>query len=672
MGMLELRHRLRAFAIASAALGVLAWTATDAAAHGGGFGGSPGALPMAPPPPDAAGGGVGAGASGASGRARGRPAVAKAPIGAPDASTGGVRGGSRRASRGPTTGTPVTFLPDDPGSSTPVSGNPFTLTLRAISWEDWWFANASAYIDLVPRLDAMVVSGGAGRLSSRGRRATTSFRPDRETVHTVILPALRQLLADPDSPPEVLEAAALAIGRCADDETTWDAVSALTPMLHHESQGLQTATAVALGALRSPTTVNAMSNLLVDAETLAHAGGTVPWTVRAAAALALGLSRQPSAVEPLKEAVTRLGESEREIRIAALIGLGLLGDERDPGLVAFLVQVMREQADPALRGVAATALGRLGRAEALPALIQALDDDGAPIVVRQCAVLALGRLGKLGDGQSLPRLITTLQKERDELTRHHAILAVAHLASRRGLGGEPADRERTLAVDTLEREIRKPTRKSNRPWAALAAGILGRARADTRESLGEALLERFEAESQRSVRGALALGVGMTGLPSAGPVLMQELASTRDEALAAYLALALGLLRHGDAADLLAARCIDRRSGPPVHDEPALGLAMLGDARAVDEVFYLLQQADHPQHLLPLARTLGTIGGSDHVRPLVDLALDVTQHTGRRAAACLALGRIGERDAQPWHVPISEDHNLALDLPLVDAVLAMR
>ena len=137
------------------------------------------------------------------------------------------------------------------------------------------------------------------------------------------------------------------------------------------------------------------------------------WWVRADAVRALGLIRDPGA---LKLLLTALEDDHDEVRAAAVEAIGLSGDPAAiPALLARLSGESRHQrvrvvealrmfgpgATPALvaharafpddRLSAATVLGQIGGADALPSLVELMSDDRDD--VRAAAIAAAGTLG---------------------------------------------------------------------------------------------------------------------------------------------------------------------------------------------------------------------------------------------------------------------------------------
>lgn len=142
-----------------------------------------------------------------------------------------------------------------------------------------------------------------------------------------------------------------------------EAVTALLPLLSDKVEFVRQETAYALGETRQTAAVPPLLNTLAADKS---AG------VRGAAIVSLGIIRDAAAVTPLIQVLTR------RVTEAGFAGLVL----RRKGLD-----------NPFLRRAAAQALGQIGSREAVPALIETLNDPRAGDDVRREAARALGVIG---------------------------------------------------------------------------------------------------------------------------------------------------------------------------------------------------------------------------------------------------------------------------------------
>ena len=149
---------------------------------------------------------------------------------------------------------------------------------------------------------------------------------------------------------------------------------------------------------------------------LVEAIGALPPQAHAAAAAALGRSKNPAAVPLL---VKFIGNTDGTLRMYAAEAMGELSS---PDLFAPLSKAIADS-DPAVRGAAGTSLGKLGDARAVPFLTQALQDPDP--IVRVSAGEGLRRLGKKETA-----VFQAALSEKDYAIRHFTI------GSLRKIGGK--------------------------------------------------------------------------------------------------------------------------------------------------------------------------------------------------------------------------------------------
>jgi HEAT repeat protein len=357
----------------------------------------------------------------------------------------------------------------------------------------------------------------------------------------------------------------------------------------------------------------------------------------------------------------QLGSEDLEVRQAAVVGLGRIGDRRaTPALVEAL------SSDPELTLVIAGALARIGDPRAFEALlslvghpdaafrqaaIAALNSIGHPEMagrvsvllrdlrsnVRESAVRIAGYFGYpecaddlvrccydphqavrraaiehlpfLDDARAVPILIASLHNP-DPLMRNAAAQALAHV-----------DDER--AVDPLLAAI-ADTDSWVRYFAARALGDQRRQRAV------EALTRLAVEDPAGHVRLAATMALGSIGSPQAVPVLA-EIAGSGDSERANAAVRALGHIPHAEAWSPLEA--VLRSEDQEMRAAAALAIARLGGSKAV-ELLEWTAAADRSERVLETA-----------LRGLVELAADAT--VGVEAVrALVALTSDGERRDQ--------------------------
>ena len=200
----------------------------------------------------------------------------------------------------------------------------------------------------------------------------------------------------------------------------------------------------------------------------------------------------PPLPRTLEAALRDLGSERPETRASAIadaVRHAALHDDVRARILPLLETALKNDPAPAPRSAAAVGLGDLGAAEALPALLVAIED--ADVHVRQ---MAMNALGEIGDARAVPRLERALTDARPEV-RYQAIIAYAKLASdaadvERALGracGDADDAVRYIALRLAEERLERADSRApcpvvlaearerlanDVPHVALAAAIL--------------------------------------------------------------------------------------------------------------------------------------------------------------------------------------------------------
>lgn len=253
--------------------------------------------------------------------------------------------------------------------------------------------SATALIRTLGDPDAVVRAHAAAALQKLG---------DKRAV-----PALTKLLEDDDL--DVCCRAAVAIGELGGAE----AAAPLLPLLERAEPELREAAADALGKLGNEIAAQPLTLLFHDAEE----------AVRLKAVSAFRKFRSATSAAPL---LTLLDDGNTQIRQRAVDALGEIGNL---GSLDRLLVTLRSDSAVEVRMAAAKALGLLRSPRALKALEESLDDD---LTVRCRAITALG---DIGDASCLPALLAMLRDPTPEV-RYHAsqsLGAIGHQNSRKPL-----------------------------------------------------------------------------------------------------------------------------------------------------------------------------------------------------------------------------------------------
>ena len=417
-------------------------------------------------------------------------------------------------------------------------------------------------------------SGKVG--NAAGDAVASVVLPSDADVRDKILPALRAALRDSDV--AVRSAAAMALGNARDRRSAL----ALADILARGSIGERRAAALALGFLRDGDSVAPLVRALdndADAD------------VRALAALALGVTGDPAAAFALRGQLARSLEPRaragREIRVAVVDGLGLLGDREAVPLLQRIL-VSEDARDDRLRSHAAKTLGRIGDPAATPPLLRVLADD-PDAGVRRAAALALGGFRDAAAAEALARAI---DGDGDVLVRGLAAVALARSAG---------------------------------------------------AAAGKTLVPLLDAKHDRSLRGFAAVALGLARDASAAPALRKALEGRSEDSLRSAAAVALGILGDRAALPRLWEIARDASAPPEVRGYAILGAAMTGDADVATLVKETLV-SDAPREVLrSAALAAGILPFPGSAATLVRLSFEHRDPTVRGAAllADIAGGRGG-------------------------------
>ncbi|MEX2008583.1 MAG: HEAT repeat domain-containing protein, partial [Dongiaceae bacterium] len=144
--------------------------------------------------------------------------------------------------------------------------------------------------------------------------------------------------------------------------------------------------------------------------------------VGVAASSALGNGWEHHAI-PLPALLAALDGADDELRAQAALSLGV---RQEPAAVEPLLRLLdRPEDSPGVRGPVYQALGRIGDARAVPALLGALDAEDR----EELRAEAVQALGAIGDAAVLPRLLAALDGDPSLIVRTRAIDALGNFAA---------------------------------------------------------------------------------------------------------------------------------------------------------------------------------------------------------------------------------------------------
>jgi len=391
-----------------------------------------------------------------------------------------------------------------------------------------------------------------------------------------------------DNDPEVRQTVVRALGDLQDTS----AVTALARSLREDSDAeVREASAWALGEIEDARAIPALGEALRQDE--------VP-AVRRMAAWALGEIEDPRAIDVLGAGVTDRDAEVRQQSIRAL------GEIESPAAIDVLAPALEDD-DPKTRELAVWALGEIEDARAVPALSQVLRTD-ADAAIRLAAARALGEI----ESRNAVEALSAALADGDARVRAMAVWALGEIEDPSALDalvGVLADSEPELRLQAVRALGEIEDRRAVEPLVAVLD------------------------DENAKVREAAAWALGEIEDPSAAPGLTAALADT-DVAVRRRAARALGEIELRSAPQALIDALDDQ--DPQVRLLVARALGEIEDPAAVPGLAALLNDADIQVRRMAV-RALGEIESPEAYRVLVQ-ALDDEDPEIRKYAA-RALGK---------------------------------
>jgi len=522
-------------------------------------------------------------------------------------------------------------------------------------WETWWEYNAERFLRVRTRItEDRVVSGSVDWLLGRRRRShgAQSERPGRPEIHRVVRPTLREAAGDDAF--IVRSSAVIALGKAGDPED----LALLVRCLRDDHQEVSESAALALGILREPAGLAPLVEVLEDTargRSLVGRPAGVPLRTRVHAAVGLGFLGTADAVAPLLRAVARWeAEPSRDVPIAAILGLGLLGPLAADAVEPLVEVVTAGRADDWIRAQATAALGRIGSRSLVPLLRRFLLREAAD--VRRSAVLALGLLATEDDEVTLHFLGNEIRKGRDLQSRCWACLALARI-------GGPVARKTLKNVIANESD-------SLQAFGALGGAILGRESGDP-GTIDAMLREGLDRARSASVRGAFALASGILHDNEADDRLLRILVGERSPSLRGRAALALGMNEAYLHVGRIRRVVEESYRDPELQGDASTALGILGDATVISLLLDVIEDPRSGCHARTAALfALARVGDRSAIETLAGLVRDGRRVPDiTRAVATTALGAIVDEGPIPVMRRLSIDANYrALPTTLADLI----
>ncbi len=573
------------------------------------------------------------------------------PTPPPTPGGGGTTGGGTTGGTTPTPGfAPTPGGPVGPrGGAVPRGTTPGGRGRRAAAegyerWEFWWEYNKEPFLNLKNRINRSnaPASGSSDFFlgsADKDNAQNTEKVTDRQ-IRDVLIPGL--VAACDDKFFDVRAAAVIGLGKTREKST----IPTIMKLLADSDKQVRESAALALGILGDKDVVPTLLALMQETSEgkKLTANGLLTRT-RAFAAIGLGLVKDEATIQPLLAQI-HADEKQKDVPICAALALGIMGETARPALPELLKIAKNTKNDDFLRGHVVSAIAKIGDAGVIPDLHDFLKDDSQHVM--RSAVIGLGLRADAEDSKSISLLVDVVEKGRDVQAKNWALISLGRI------GGTAARKALLTALDKEQR--------STQAFAALGLAIAGNKAKDSTD--GKYVHEKLNDVKDPSVRGAMAISLGILEFKAAEQDLKGILNGGGSPDLRGYAAVSLGLMRATLAQPDIKA-VLKEKGDPDLQRSAATGLGLMGDREAVPILIDIMRTASTEFVISSAALALGFIGEASAVPGLLAFVKDTKTADLARANATSALGVIGDARDLPPLSTLSVDINYRA---LVDAL----
>ncbi|MHC5037669.1 MAG: HEAT repeat domain-containing protein [Planctomycetota bacterium] len=422
---------------------------------------------------------------------------------------------------------------------------------------------------------------------------------------------------------DVRASACIGLGKLG--QNTPEIRAKLVKLLKDKKQTVQECAALALGMIKAVEATNSLVNLVKNKRNKKN--------VRCFAAVALGLMGNPANLRVLQNTFNA-ADAKQEVKAGALLGLGLLKDERAaytlyPVLMSNYKEELQAFAVTSLAKIGATEITfRRGRKSTKVDLVKQFEKKmvmkTTRTQVRRAMALALGTIGR--EETTITALKKAYTLDRDKGVKGFALISLARL--------KKSDSNKLIARDILRRALKRESDNVVKGFAALALGL-----SEDYES-GDLLLDLFKKASTPDVRAAAAVGLGILKYKPALPELGDEVTNPKDGGDArGYACVALGMIGDTAAADYLKSVLKDVNV-PYLKWASATGLAILKDKSAIRMILEWIDDKNRITRESSI-RALCYFRDDSTIQPLLD-QFKKEKVDEVRAMIIVTLGMIGD------------------------------
>jgi HEAT repeat protein len=581
-------------------------------------------------------------------------------------------------------------------------------------WTFWWEFNKEPYLNLKSKIQSGATETGTdGFFLGHGAKAQVkdNLKPSQEQVRQKIVPALLAAL-EKETNNDIVTGCLIALAKIGDAPSeTGDSKfeEVISKFLKDKNQEISETSAVALGILANPKSIDALSKLLTDHPKGRELVGQqeVSYRTRSFAAYGLGLIGKLASseddrrriVEELRKTIESDSSRTRDLKVSCVIAMGLVPletiesaaqPEKKGALVPpetsrlaqleyLLAFLQDENQNYLVRAHCPTALARLlvslppeqhkvFRERIASDLLERINPkkkEQAEVV--QSSVLALGLIGTNDTSDPLDKrildvLVSVPKDVTDQQARNFSMIALAKIAGTTASGAKDPEGGIKEIARALLAQL-SDGKSSTKPWAGLSCGVMADKLSKANNSASQiptlqtAVRSAFKDEKDPSKIGAFAISAGIMNDVENKPEMMKRLDTEKDESSRGYLAVGLGLMNAREAVDKINRIVDDSKYRPDLLKQAAIALGLLGDKELVPKLITLLQESKGLATQASLSSALGFIGDQRSIDPLVAMLQNDDLTERARGFAAVALGIVADKELLPWNSKIGLDLN---------------
>jgi HEAT repeat protein len=555
------------------------------------------------------------------------------------------------------------------------------------NWTFWWAYNKDEILNLKAAVKKMEQTTSTktsphffGTGSEKNRSETQA--PTEAMIQNDIVPALLKVIEDTEMHADIRGGAIIALSRCGGGKAHVQTFFKYAKVGSGEDRLVQESAIVALGILqiRDEEIRDFLLKIVDDTEE--------NFRPRCFAALSLGLLNcsDPVVYESLERCLTGR-ESTPDMPVVALYTMGLIGNaEKVPDLEKWLKESRygKNTLSDLDRAYIVSALGKIGDPQCLKTVEATLRKKGS--LARRSAMIAMGQLIPMVEAKQqvayVEKLAALLKNESDTTAMNFGIMSLGRIGGR----DDASDDVRKLCMKVLADQYKNGGKATERPFAALALGLVGFEGSKTGskpKELRYAISEMLKADLQKLrgdkvALGANAIALGMLGDTGKETVsLLTKILQDRglDKKLRGAAATALGLISDGSAREAILS-ALGEREDRELRKDTAIAAGLLRDSKAVDMLVKVLSDPKASQFVLgSVALAIGQIGDSTAIGPLIKI-LEPERTNGSypdltRALVAVALGQIADRRDIRVLSRLSKDVNYRASVNAMDEVLTI-